>query len=83
MPKVIETPKLRNNLGSAIAEINKKKDFMIITKKGELVAGIVDLDLLEDIGASKSKAFIESIKEAREQIKKGEFYTHEEVFGDL
>ncbi|OGY21894.1 MAG: hypothetical protein A2113_01030 [Candidatus Woykebacteria bacterium GWA1_44_8] len=83
MPKAIETTKLRNNLASAIAEVNKNKDFMVITKKGEPVAGIVDLDLLEDIEASKSKAFIESIKEAREQIKKGEFYTHEEVFGDL
>jgi len=83
MPKAIETTKLRNNLASAIAEVNKKKDFMVITKKGEPVAGIVDLDLLEDIEASKSKAFIKSIKEAHEQIKNGEFYTHEEVFGDL
>lgn len=83
MPKSIETSKLRNNLASAIAEVNKKKDFMVITRKGEPVAGIVDLDLLEDIEALKSKAFIESIKEAREQIKKGEFYTHEEVFGDF
>lgn len=83
MPKAIETTKLRNNLASAIAEVNKKKDFMVITKKGEPVAGIVDLDLLEDIEASKSKAFIKSIKEAREQIKRGEFYTHEEVFDDL
>lgn len=56
---------------------------MVITRKGEPVAGIVDLDLLEDIEASKSKAFIKSIKEAREQIKRGEIYTHEEVFGDL
>jgi len=56
---------------------------MIITRKGEPVAGIIDLDLLEDVEASKSKVFIESIKEAREQIKRGEFYTHEEVFGDI
>ena len=83
MPKVIETTKLRNNLASAIAEVNKKKDFMVITRKGEPVAGIVDLDLLEDIEAAKSKNFIKSMKEAREQIKRGEVYTHEEVFGDL
>jgi prevent-host-death family protein len=83
MPKAIETSKLRNHLASAIAEVNKQKDFMIITRKGEPVAGIIDLDLLEDVEASKSKVFIESIKEAREQIKRGEFYTHEEVFGDI
>ena len=83
MPKAVETTKLRNNLASVIAEVNKKKDFMVITRKSEPVAGIVDLDLLEDIEATNSKNFIKSIKEAREQIKRGEVYTHEEVFGDL
>ena len=83
MPKAVETTKLRNNLASVIAEVNKKKDFMVITRKGKPVAGIVDLDLLEDIEATNSKNFIKSIKEAREQIKRGEVYTHEEVFGDL
>ncbi len=83
MPRAIETTKLRNNLASAITEINKKKDFMVITKNGEPIAGIVDLGLLEDIEASQSRKFINSLKEAREQIKSGEFYTHEEVFGDL
>ena len=83
MPRSIETTKLRNNLAAAIAEVNEKEDFLVITKKGEPVAGIVDLDVLEDLEALKSKKFIASIKEAREQIKKGEFYTHEEVFGDL
>lgn len=83
MPKSIETTKLRNNLAAAIKEVNKNKDFLIITRKGEPVAGIVDLDLLEDIEAVNSKNFIKSVKDAREQLKKGEFYTHEEVFGDL
>ena len=83
MPKSIETTKLRNNLASAIADVNKKKDFLIVTKSGKPVAGLVNLDLLEDIEAANSPAFIKSIKEAREQVKRGEFYTHEEVFGDL
>lgn len=83
MPKVIETTKLRNNLASAISEVNKKSDFLVVTKNGEPVAGLVNLDILEDIEAVRSKNFIKSIQEAREQIKRGEFYTHEEVFGDL
>ena len=83
MPKSIESTKLRNNLSSAISEINEKKDFLIVTKNGEPVAGVVNLDLLEDIEAANSKAFIKSIKEAREQVKRGEVYTHEEVFGDI
>lgn len=83
MPKSIESTKLRNNLAAAISEINQKKDFLIVTKKGEPVAGVVNLDLLEDIEGANSKAFIQSIKEAREQIKRGEVYTHEEVFGDI
>ncbi len=83
MPKAVETTKLRNHLASAIKEVTKSKDFMIITRKGEPVAGIVNLDLLEDIEALKSKNFIKSIQEVRKQFKKGEFYTHEEVFGDI
>jgi len=83
MPKAVETTKLRNNLASAIAEVNKKKDFLVVTKNGEPVAGLINLDLLEDIEAANSKNFLKSIQEAREQIRKGEFYTHEEVFGDL
>lgn len=83
MPKAIETTKLRNNLASAISEVNKKSDFLVVTKNGEPVAGLVNLDILEDIEAVKSKSFTKSIQEARKQIKRGEFYTHEEVFGDL
>lgn len=83
MPKSIETTKLRSNLAAAIREVNERNDFLVVTKKGEPVAGIIDLDTLEDLEASRSKAFIKSIKEARSQIKRGEFYTHEEVFGDI
>lgn len=83
MPKSIESTKLRNNLSAAIDEVNKKKDFLIVTKNGEPVAGVVNLDLLEDIEAANSSSFIASIKEAREQVKRGEVYTHEEVFGDI
>lgn len=83
MPKVIESTKLRNNLASAISEVNEKKDFLIITRGGKPIAGLVDLDTLEDLEALGSKEFINSIKEAKAQIKKGEFYTHEQVFGDL
>ena len=83
MPKSIETTKLRNNLAAAISEVNKKQDYLIVTKNGEPVAGVVNLDLLEDIEAANSPAFIKSIKEAREQVKRGDVYTHEEVFGDI
>lgn len=83
MPKAIETTKLRNNLASAISEVNSRKDFMIITKGGQPVAGLVDLDVLEDIEALGSKEFIKSIREAKKEINRGEFYTHDQVFGDL
>jgi prevent-host-death family protein len=82
MPKVIETTKLRTHLASALGEVTSE-EFFIVTKNGEPVAGIVSLDTLEDIEALKSKAFIESIKKAREEFKKGEFYTHEQAFGDI
>jgi len=83
MPKVIETTKLRNHLASAISEVNEKKDFLVITKSGKPVAGLVDLETLEDIEALNSKEFVKSITKAKEEIRKGQFYTHNQVFGDL
>lgn len=74
---------LRNNLADVIEEVISKKTTMIITKKGKALAGIVDLDLLEDLEALNSQKYIKSIKKARGDYKKGRVFTHEEVFGEL
>lgn len=83
MTITIPVATLRNNLADVLDEVLNKKKTMIITKKGKAVAGIVDLDLLEDMQALQSQTFVKSIKKARIEYKKGQYKTLDEVFGEI
>lgn len=80
--KTISASKLRNNLADALDSISDN-EVLIITRRGKSERAIIDLDKLEDLLAASDPEYLKSIAEAREQIKKGEVYTFEEVFGDL
>lgn len=80
---LVPTATLRNHLADVLAEVVKNKKTMIITNKGKEVAGIVDLDILEDLEALKSTKYTKSIKKARSQYKKGEYKTFARVFGEI
>lgn len=84
MPGVIQTTTLRNNLSDILKTIEKKKDYLLVTERGKKArAVLVNLDFFEDMLALNSPSYLKSIKEARRQIKKGEYFTHNEVFGEL
>ena len=74
---------LRNNLADILEEIAKKRKYLLVTKKGNPVSALVNLDFFEDLIALASPKYLKNIQEARKQYKKGEYYTHEEVFGKL
>ena len=74
---------LRNNMADIMKEIRKKKSLMLITKKGEPISAIVDIDLIEDLLSLSNKKYLRSIKKARKDYKEGKIFTHEQVFGDL
>lgn len=79
---IINSTKLRNNLSDAL-KMAKKKDFVLVSHRGKINTAIVDIDLLEDLLELGDKEYLKSIKEAREQYKKGEYYTFDEVFGNI
>jgi len=83
MYKTIRSTTLRENLADVLKAIEKKEDFLVVTKKGRDVATIVNLSFFEDLLALSSPRYLKSIKKSREDYKKGRFYTHEEVFGEL
>jgi len=60
-----------------------KEEVLIVTSRGTDVSAIVNLDLLEDLLASSSSSFKASINKAREDIKKGRAFSHEDLFGKL
>ena len=80
--KIIAASKLRNNLSSALDAI-KKDDILIVTRRGKSERAVIDLDALEDLLASSNPQYLRDIKESRAQIKRGELFTLDEVFGDL
>lgn len=84
MPDVIQTTTLRNNLSDVLKTIEKKRPgWLVVTGKRRARAALVNLDLLEDLLACASLKYLKSIKEARAQIKKGEYFTHQQAFGEL
>lgn len=83
MSKIIQVSTLRKNLADVLSEIEKKRDFLIIGRKGNAVSALVNLDFFEDLLAAHSPNYLKSIKEARKDAKKGRLYTHHEVFGKL
>ena len=69
----------RNNMSDIIKEISKKKSFMLITKKGEPISAVVNIDLMEDLLSLSSKKYLRAIKKARKDYRDGKIFTHEQV----
>ncbi|MGB6882376.1 MAG: hypothetical protein WBD86_03730, partial [Microgenomates group bacterium] len=72
-----------DNLADVIKEIGRKKEYLLVAKRGEITSAIVDIDLFEDLLALTNKKYLASIKKAREEYKKGDVLTHEQVFGKI
>lgn len=77
--KTISASDLRSNLADTLEAINKD-DVLIVTRRGKKERAIVDLDKLEDLLAASNPDYLQKIREARESK---EYFSHEEVFGDL
>ncbi|MFC1790062.1 hypothetical protein ACFLZP_01105 [Patescibacteria group bacterium] len=80
---VVSTTVLRNNLADAINEVSKKRDYLLVAKRGKVDSALVNIELFEDLLALANKKYLKSIKKAREEYQKGEMFTHEQVFGEI
>lgn len=74
---------MRNNLADTLKEVSEKKDYLLVAKKGKITSALVNIDLFEDLIALVNKPYVESIKKARTEYEKGDFFTHEKVFGSI
>ena len=80
---VINTTVLRNNLASALEEVQKKSKYLLIARKKKITSAIINIDLFEDLLSLANKKYINSIKKARKEFERGEFFTFDEVFGEI
>ena len=79
---IVNSTNLRNNLADAIKSVKKNK-YLLVSHRGKINAAIVDIDMLEDILELSDDKYLKSIKEARKQYENGQYYTFEEVFGNI
>lgn len=77
--KTISASDLRSGLADALDSVNKD-EIIIVTRRGKKERAIVDLDKLEDLLAANDPEYLAKIKEARSSK---EYFSHEDVFGDL
>lgn len=70
---------LRSNLAEALDQVADGNP-VIVTRRGQADAVLVDADLLEDIVSASNPRIIKKIKEARER---NETYTIDEAFSML
>lgn len=80
---IVNATVLRNNLSDTLSEVSKRKDFLLIAKKGKITSAIVDIDFFEDLLAVSNKDYVKSIRKAREEYKNSDIFTHEEIFGQI
>ena len=81
--KTIDTSDLRNNLSSTIKSLGKQ-DILFIKSRGKLTGKvIIDDEILEDLLLMQDAKYVKDIAAAREEIKNGDTYTFDEVFGDV
>jgi len=79
---IVTTTTLRNNFADSLKEAIKK-DYLLVAKRGKIISALVNIDLFEDLLALRNKKYLSSIKKAREEYRRGEVFTHNEVFGEI
>lgn len=80
---IVNTTTLRNHLADTLKEVDKKKDFLLVSKSGEISSALVNIDLFEDLLALTDTNYLASIKKAREEYRNGDVLSHDQVFGEL
>lgn len=80
---IINATVLRNNLSDALNEVSGDKDYLLVAKKGKITSALVNIDLFEDLLALSNNDYLKSIKAAREDYKKGDVFSHEQIFGEV
>lgn len=83
MIKAVTASTLRNHIADVLKDVSQKKDYMLVIRNNRPVSAIVNLDFFEDLLAVSSRPYLESIRKAREDYKKGRTYSHVEVFGKI
>ena len=76
----IDASSMRKNFSDVLNAVRQNKNLILVKRHGKVESALIDIDTLEDLLALQSPEYVKSIADAR---KSKEFYTPEEVFGDI
>jgi len=78
--QTIDASMLRKNQSEVLDAVRDSKNIILVKRRGKVESALIDIDTLEDLLAVQDPEYIKSIAEARASK---EWYTPEEVFGDI
>jgi PHD/YefM family antitoxin component YafN of YafNO toxin-antitoxin module len=78
--KTIDASTMRKNQSEVLDSVRDDKDIILVRRHGHVESALVDIDTLEDLLAVQDPKYLKSIAEARSSK---EWYSPEEVFGDI
>ncbi len=78
--KVIDSSNVRKDLSAVLDMIKNDKEIVLVKRHGKVESAMINIDEFEDMLAAQDPKYLKSIADAR---KSKEWYTPEEVFGDL
>lgn len=80
---VVNSTVLRNNLAASLVEVEKKRDYLLVSKRGKISSALVNIDLFEDLLALSNRKYLASIRKARREYRAGKVFSHEQLFGEV
>lgn len=81
--KSIDATELRNNLSATLKSLGKD-DMIFIKSRGKLTGKvIIDDEILEDLLLLRDGTYVSELAKAREEIKNGDVYSFDDVFGKI
>lgn len=81
--KSVTATVMRNNLADVLDAVDDERSVMLVKRRNQADAALINVDLLEDLLAGHNAEYLARIKQAREDIKRGELFTADDVFGEL
>jgi len=80
---IVSATVLRNNLADTLKQVDKKKDYLLVSKQGQITSALVNIDLFEDLLALANKDYVTSVQTARREYQNGDVLTHDQAFGEI
>jgi len=84
MTNIIQTSTFRANMKTVLDQVETDpKKMFLLQRKGDISSVLVNIDLFEELLDLHDKEYLKSIKEARNQVKKGDTHSFSQVFGEI